>query len=231
MEDSRRIYEALYAGLSAQWVDAGYCTHLLSMVANDEDGIEGWRWLGFGLLAADGARDLKPVPGRTTGVDVRRAGPDDIQQVTALLGALRQHMAAAPTFLHQGDAGGVEEDEEWLADPAHAMWLAYDGTEAVACMGQGPANPKASGLIRDRGTTSIVSAYTRRSVRGEGIATVLLNQALAWARAEGYDRCAVDWEPMNILATRFWTRHFQPVSYALIRHVDERFARAPDPEG
>ena len=45
MDDSRRIYEALYTGLSAQWVEEGYCTHLLSIMSNDQDGIEGWRWL------------------------------------------------------------------------------------------------------------------------------------------------------------------------------------------
>ena len=231
LDDSRRIYEALYTQLSAQWVEEGYCTHLLSIMANDEDGIEGWRWLGFGLLAADGVRDLKPVQDRTAGVALRRAGPDDTQQVTDLIEALRQHMAASPTFLHQEDSVEIEENAEYLADPAHAIWVAYQGTEAVACMGQGPANPKASDLISDAGTTSIVSAYTRRSARSTGIATALLNQVLAWARAEGYERCAVDWEPMNVLATRFWTRHFQPVSYALVRHVDERFAPTPDPEG
>ncbi len=224
LDDSRRIYEALYTGLSAQWVSSGYCTHLLSLMANDETGIEGWRWLGFGLLAADGVRDLKPVPSATAGVDLHRAGPADTQQVTALLGALREHMAATPTFLYPEDAVGAEEGEEWLADPTRAVWLAYQGTEAVACMVQGPANPKACEIIRDRGTTSIVGAYTRESARGEGIASALLNQVLAWGRAQGYERCAVDWEPMNVLATRFWMRHFQPVSYALVRHVDERFA-------
>jgi len=229
MDDSRRIYEALYTGLSAQWVAAGYCTHLLSIMANDENGIEGWRWLGFGLLAADGVRDLSPVPGGAAGADVRRAGPDDIRQVAALLRALRRHMAAAPTFLYRGDAVGSDEDEKWLADPAHAIWLACEGADAVACMVQGPANPRASEMISDTGTTSIVGAYTRRSARGRGIAAALLDQVLSWGRGEGYERCAVDWEPMNVLASRFWTRHFQPVSYALVRHVDERLA--PPPEG
>jgi GNAT superfamily N-acetyltransferase len=230
LDDSRRVYEALYTGLSAQWVDAGYCTHLLTIMANDQDGIEGWRWLGFGLLAADGVRDLQPVSGRADGVDVRRAGPDDLQQVTDLIEALRLHMAAAPTFLHQEDSVEIEENAEYLADPAHATWLAYQGTEAVACMGQGPANPKASTLIDDAETTSIISAYTRTTARSTGVASALLNQVLAWGRAEGYERCAVDWEPMNVLATRFWTRYFQPVSYALIRHVDERLARTSDQE-
>lgn len=230
LNGSRRIYEAMYTGLAAQWVDAGYCAHLLSIMANDQEGIEGWRWMGFGQIATDGVRDLQPLPDHTAEVDVRQAGPGEIQQVTGLIEALRRHMAASPTFLHQEDSVEVEENEEYLSDPAHAVWLAYQGTEAIACMGQGPANPKASKLIDDAGTTSIVSAYTRKSARGSGVATALLNQVLAWGRAEGYERCAVDWEPMNVLATRFWTRYFQPVSHALVRYVDERLAGVQAPE-
>ncbi|NIV32092.1 MAG: GNAT family N-acetyltransferase [Anaerolineae bacterium] len=235
VDGSRRIYESLYTELAAQWVDSGYNTHLLSIMANDQDGIEGWRWLGFGLLATDGVRDLEPVPeavsGRATGVDLRRAVPGDTRQVTALIEALRRHMAASPTFLHQEDSVGTAENVENLADPAHALWLAYQGTEAVACMGQGPANPRASDLISDTGTTSIVSAYTRENARGAGVATALLNQVLVWAREEGYERCAVDWEPMNVLATRFWTRYFRPVSYAMIRHIEERLTPTTATEG
>jgi len=227
MEDSRQIYEALYTEMSARWISTGYSAHLLSIMSNDQDGLEGWRWLGFGLLAADGVRDLGPVQDQGPGVEVRRASPGDTQEVTSLIMALKQHMAASPTFLHQGDSVEVDESTKYLADPAHAIWLAYQGGEAIACMGQGPANPKACTLIDDPGTTSIISAYTRTSARSSGVATALLNQVLDWGRAEGYERCAVDWEPMNVLATRFWTRHFQPVSYALIRHVDERLVPTP----
>jgi hypothetical protein len=34
----------------------------------------------------------------------------------------------------------------------------------------------------------------------------------------------VDFEPQNIPAAHFWLKHFQPVCYSLIRHVDERIA-------
>jgi hypothetical protein len=53
-----------------------------------------------------------------------------------------------------------------------------------------------------------------------------LNRSLEWARSEGYERCAVDFEPMNVLAARFWLRYFSPVCYSLVRHVDERIAWA-----
>ena len=93
-------------------------------------------------------------------------------------------------------------------------------------MGLGPANPRACHIIRDAKTTSITRAFTEARSRNGGIATALLNRSLEWARSEGYERCAVDFEPMNILAARFWTRHFRPVCYALARYVDDRVAWA-----
>ena len=222
-EDSRRIYEEMYAQLSARWVANGCFTHLVSILAQDRDAIEGWHWLGFGLIAADAVRDLKPAQGPTADVAIRRGRLENIEQAMALGEALERHVAAAPTFLAYAEP---RDRRSWLGNPANALWLACHGTETVACMGLGPANPEACDIIRDEKTSSIVTAFTRESVRGRGIATTLLNRSLDWARSEGYERCAVDFEPMNILAARFWMRHFQPVCYALVRHVDERVAWA-----
>jgi GNAT superfamily N-acetyltransferase len=227
LEDSRRIYEEMYSRLSAQWVADGCAIHLVSMLAHDRAGLQGWHWLGFGLTAADGVRALSPVPCPSVDVEIRRAGPEDAGPAVRLLEALRRHLEAPPTFLFRGERSDVAEQKEWLGNPGNALWLAYQGAEAVACLGQGPASPEASVLIEDAKTTSIVSAFTRAEARGGGIATALLNRALDWGDAQGYMRCAVDWEPMNVLASRFWLRYFQPVSYALERYIDERLARTP----
>jgi GNAT superfamily N-acetyltransferase len=227
-EDSRWIYEEMYARLSARWVADGCVTHLISLLAHDRPGIEGWHGLGFGLAAADGVRAvdrmhaLDPVPDPSTGIEIRRAGPDDAEQMRDLLTALQRHMMSAPTFLFRSEPDRLDEHAAWLADPANALWLACQEDRVLAGMGQGQANPDACALIADDRTTSIVSAYTQPSARGGGIATALLDRALAWAREGEFERCAVDWEPMNILANRFWTRHFRPVCYALARHIDEQ---------
>jgi GNAT superfamily N-acetyltransferase len=224
--DSRRIYQEMYAHLSARWVANGCFTHLISLLAHDRDGIDGWQWLGFGLIAADAVRDLKPVQGPIADVHIRRGRPEDVEQAMVLSEAMWRHLAAAPTFLAYIEKRDRGFHEQWLANSVNALWLAYHGTEAVACMGLGPANPDACTIIRDEKTTSIVRAFTKESVRGRGIATALLNRSLDWARSEGYERCAVDFEPMNILSGRFWMRHFQPICYTLVRHVDERVAWA-----
>jgi GNAT superfamily N-acetyltransferase len=224
LEDSRRIYQEMYARLSARWVADGCFVHLVSLLAHDRAGIDGWQWLGFGWIAADAVRGLEPARGPSADVDIRRGSLADIEQAMALTEALQRHLAAAPTFLAYTEECNREFHEEWLGNPAKAFWLAYHGAEAVACMRLGPASLDACTIIRDEKTASITSAFTEERVRGRGIAAALLNRSLDWARSEGYERCAVDFEPMNVLAARFWMRHFQPVCYSLVRHVDERVA-------
>ena len=224
VEDGREIYREMYACLSSRWVADGCFTHLATLLTYHRGAIDAWHWLGFGLTSVDAIRDLTPAQGALADVEIRRAGLEDIEQAVALSHALWQHLAAAPVFLHSVEKEGRAFHEQWLANSDNALWLAYRGGVAVACMGFEPASPDACYIIRDEKTISITSAFTNESQRNGGIGTALLNHSLAWARSVGYDRCAVDFEPQNISAVRFWLRHFQPVCYSLIRHVDERVA-------
>lgn len=221
-EDSRRICEELYTHISASWVADGYPTHLIAKLANDRDGIHVWHWLGFGMIAVDALRDLSPAQGPFARVDIRRGGPEDITEAMVLIDALKRHSASAPTFLIQTGQRDQQHYEKWLANPDNALWLACNGTEALAFMQHGPASLDTCTIIQDEKTTSIIGAYTKENVRCRGIASALLNRSLEWARGAGYERCAVDFEPMNPLATRFWLKNFKPVCYTLVRHVDKK---------
>jgi GNAT superfamily N-acetyltransferase len=211
----------MYAHLAAAWVAEGYFTHLVSLLANDQEGHQAWHWLGFGMIAADGVRDLEPAQGPETDMEIRRAGSQDVEQVMALNEALARYLAASPTFLADTEQRDRAYYQAWLQDPEKAIWLADDGCKAVAYLGLGPASEDASTIIRDEKTASIFGAFAEEQARGQGLATALLNRSLAWAHAAGYSRCAVDFEPMNPLASRFWLRHFEPVCYTLVRSVDE----------
>lgn len=216
--ESRRVYEEMYAQLSGSWVADGCFTHLVSMLGHDREGIEGWQWLGFGLAAVDALRGLQPLPGGRAGLEVRRGTLGDIGDAVALAEALDRHLAAPPAFwLHEH-----RDYNQWLRDPANALWLAHEGGEALGFMALEPGYSGGCQIIQEAKTVSIVGAFTQVHTRGRGIATALLNTALEWAREEGYERCAVDFEPMNTLAARFWLRHFEPVCYTLMRSIDER---------
>jgi hypothetical protein len=47
----------------------------------------------------------------------------------------------------------------------------------------------------------------------------MLDGALAWARESGYVRCAVDFESANLLASRFWPKHFETVGITVGRRL------------
>jgi GNAT superfamily N-acetyltransferase len=221
VSDSRRIYQEMYARLSAVWMADGCLGHALTLMAHDPKAIDTWHWLGFGLGGVDGVRDLAPVLAATGRVDIRRAGVADVEEVMALDEALRRHLASAPTFLPLHDGDGEEAFRRWLGNPEKAEWLAYQDDQIVASMKIGPANENACYVIRGGGTASIVGAYTEEAARGHGIGSELLNRSLEWASREGYVRCAVDFEPHNIQAARFWPRYFEPVCYSLVRRVGE----------
>ena len=219
---SRALYQALYGRIAGEWVrERCYC-HLIGQLAGDGDALEGWQWLGFGLIAMDAVRSLEPPPRGPAPVAIRRAGPGDVEAAVSLAEALRAYLAGPPIFLVQPGPEDRAWHERWLADPRNALWLAGDGDEVIGCLAQGPASSDACTIIEDEDTTSITRAYTLPRWRGRGIGTALLARALEWAREQGYTRAAVDFEPMNPLAARFWTRHFRPVALALVRHVDER---------
>jgi predicted GNAT family acetyltransferase len=88
-----------------------------------------------------------------------------------------------------------------------------------------PGDDDVCTIIQDEKTTSIYAAFTKEKVRGEGIATALLDRALKSARASGYERCAVPFEPMNLLGTRFWLKHFKPVCFSDLRHIYDRLTQ------
>ena len=104
--------------------------------------------------------------------------------------------------------------------------MAYWNDEPVAFMRLGPADDDVCTIIYDEKTTSIYAAFTKEKVRRGGIGTILLDHALKSARASGYERCAVPFEPMNLIGTRFWLKYFKPVCFSVLRPIDERVTQA-----
>ena len=149
----------------------------------------------------------------------------DVALTLMLDDALSRYLAQSPTFLAYTDRHDQEYHREWLSRPNHALWLAFSDSGPVGCMGFEPSNPEAAYIISDTKTISITSAYTVDSARGKGTGAALLERGLAWACEEGFERCAVDFEPNNLLGARFWLRHFQPVCYSFERYIDPRIQK------
>ena len=221
LTDSAYIYREMYQSLSADWVSQGYIAHYISLFPNDIQSLTAWNWLGFGMISVDAIRDLDPIGGISREYHIQAAELQDVDQVFMLHENLRSYMREAPILLLS-----TERDrdyyKQWLLDPQKVVWLAYKGDLPVAFMRLGPADEDVCTIIQDNKTTSIYAAYTDEQVRSCGMGESLLNHALHSARKSGYERCAVSFEPMNILGTNFWLKHFQPVCYSVVRFIDQR---------
>ena len=223
-ENSQRIYEEMYTRLADIWVAEHYVDHYISLFANNVLALKVWYWMNFGMISVDALRGLEPIGGKS-GVYIRRADLQDIELVMELREALRQYMQGTPVYLLT-DKRDRSYYAKWVQNPEKVVWLAYWQDEPAAFMQMGPADDDVCTIIYDEKTTSIYAAYTEEKVRSAGLATALLDHALEAALASGYERCAVSFEPMNLLGTRFWLKHFQPVCFSVVRHVDERLTRS-----
>jgi GNAT superfamily N-acetyltransferase len=224
------LYRRMYAEIADQWLASGCFMHGITLYPNDQAAVAAWFSLGFGLVVMDALRIVSsnvteqhpPLP---TGIEIRRAGPEDLDLIAPLELALSRHLAASPAFLPLIVDGGRSALSDWLADPSHALWIAFSGGEAAAYLRFEPSENLV--LPTSAATTvSITGAYTREDLRGRGIGAALLQTGLRWAGAAGYTRCSVDFESANLPGSAFWLRQFEPVTHSLIRRVDPRLAWA-----
>jgi GNAT superfamily N-acetyltransferase len=221
-QDCRYIYERMYQSLAARWVADQYTAHYLSIFADDQQALQAFHWLGFGMLGVDAVRDLEPVKGTNSQIEVRPANIQDLNQVLELHQGLVQYARSSPYFFI-GNPLTKTDYEEWIKAPDRVIWLAFVNQEPVAFIHIGPANQDVAAIIDDPKTTSIYGAFTQAPMRSKGIGRTVLAHAFEHARSAGYQRCAVDFESMNFVGTRFWFgQGFQPVCYSLQRTIDER---------
>jgi hypothetical protein len=99
LEDSARIYEALYSRISGDWLAGKYSAHYLSLFPNDVHALKAWNWLGFGMFAIDALRGVEPIPVNASDVRIRRAGTQDLEHVMALQNDLWEYIKGPPIFL------------------------------------------------------------------------------------------------------------------------------------
>ena len=225
--NSRAIYELLYAAVAELWQGEGPVGHLVLQFPFDEEAIDTWSRLGFGMAAIDGVRGLKLEPQLAPGkfrvsgargdLGIRRAGSADQETILMFIRGLEAHLAASPVYLRDLTFSRSEEVADKLADRSKAVFIVSLDGEAAGYMEIGPATNDASTIIRDPGTASITGAYIYPSFRGRDLGRELLVRAIDWAREEEYERCAVDFESMNIPGYAFWSRHFDLVCVGMFR--------------
>lgn len=223
--EERGAFWKMYESICGDWVSDGCRFHVFTVVSADAETVFALRWAGFFGMAVDAVRDLDPVEGGKSGVEVRLAGPGDVAEVLRLKNLHVRHMHAPPVLFPFAKAEERERNAALLADPAQPIWLAFVDGRSVGYIGGGPLCQEAGFLLRDAKTASVTGAFVEMEHRGKGIAPALLQTVVNWAREQGMARLAVDFEPENTVASRFWCQHFRVVGLSFGRIVQTNASR------
>jgi GNAT superfamily N-acetyltransferase len=235
--DGASLYPRLYATLAQRWVGDGLLGHNITVPATPEVA-EAWWNLGFGRRIALSARtttlpEARDSP-RAVELAVRRAAAQDEGAVYGLVTEFVRSTSDPPIFLPFLPETTAER-RKWvadhLADPNCPCWLAFAEERPVALhLFEEPASPlwHQSALETPPRAVYLHIACTAPEARSTGIGAALLHHTMAWARAAGYGACLAHYLTSS-RASLFWRGlGFQPVSYWLVRAIDDRATWAND---
>jgi GNAT superfamily N-acetyltransferase len=229
-DDAGVLYREMYAAAAPAWIAAGCFWHYVSVPAADPRAVEAWHALGFGRDVTAALRDTAAPSMQSTEVEVRRAGPEDLDAVMRMALGLFHHHTAAPMYvpcLPEMEAEEWEYQRKLLADPACAHWLAHRGGRLLGMQSLQPPPSFLSPVFTPERSVYLLQGYTEPDARGTGVGGALLSRSFAWAREEGHGDCVLHFHSSNATAAGFWLGSgFRPVELRLARHVDERIAWA-----
>ena len=221
------IYRALYRAVAQEWARAGSSVHAISLLASDREAVQAWFWNGFGLTVVDAVRPLQPfLSPSDSGLEIRRAGPEDVELIAALDAEHWQHYTRPPIFMVPQPSLDPAKAAEFLARPKNSLWLALDGSETAGFMRFDGYEVDGVEVIRSETGVFISGAYVRPQYRGRGVAASILDAALRYYDLQGLRFCSLNFESFNPEAASFWMRYFQPVCLSLTRipEVSSRFS-------
>jgi GNAT superfamily N-acetyltransferase len=220
------VYTAMYTSLCTAWLREGCVNQALTIFAGDHEVLDAWFWFGFGMVVVDAIRGMEPAEGPEEpqgGVVVRLAVPGDAEILLPLARELTRYHRDGPIFLHRTEPRDSAEILRLLSDPQIRLWIAQDpGGQAVGLIQGQLGAEDACQVARDPKTASITGAYVKAHVRRNGVGLALLRAAMAWAAETECTRVSVDFESANPPGRTFWLKHFQPICYSVLRHVDDR---------
>lgn len=222
------VFEQLYNRQCGSWCRAGALNHAIFTYEQERALRDELFHGGFGGVCMDAIRPAValrlPVP---EDIQVREVTAMDESAMKAWKTLCRLHhdyMVAAPVLLGSSEAMTDASLLEWIESKARHAWIVEDRSgEALAYLQMEEKTDGTSMLVEDAASNrAITGAFTLPKARGRGLASLLLDAALTRAAADGMASVSVDFESRNRPAARFWTRHFAPFTFSVLRQVDAR---------
>lgn len=218
-KQKRELYQRMYMHLSQEWVDHHIHLQMIGHFAHDTILQETLYQLGFGAILAERLRDCTAL-NTPHGMEIQEE-----QDASKLLNIQMEHNAyysKAPIFiLKPTSPHEVLEELEAHVRQGDVFLVYYEQEEPCAYMIVGNSTIDGEGfLLQNTNTAQIKSAFARPGIRSKGIGKALLQRAIEWSQARGYERIFVEHETANFSGSIFWHKYFDPYIYFSMRYID-----------
>lgn len=219
-ENRKNIYRYLYERAAETWVSRDIFNHAIALYAHDSEAVDTFFWNGFGLRCIDASRKAEPIEIKSSKYEIRRIFPKDARLIYLLELSLIKHLNSSPVFMPVHIETSIEGLEEWLSEENNYIWAAFDGEKVVAYL---KLTEEGENFITSSPEMmNICGAYAIPEVRGTGVSAELLSYVMDFIVNKGISYCGVDFESINPAASGFWTKHFNPYTFSVVRRIDER---------
>jgi GNAT superfamily N-acetyltransferase len=215
----------LYRELARDLVHRDCRLHSVSVFVTDDQVEAAFVQLGFGRFLANRASLLPEVLARLgsapppDGYTIVRATAGHAPDLARLHALLEAHLEASPVFLPEAEPWTPRQWERWLPGEDAMAFIAIHGGRPVGYIKAQEPQFDVTYAVHGDETLAINGMFVEPEHRGTGVARALL--AAIAREGDGRDLrvLSVDHETANLEADGFWSRHFQPVSWALERRV------------
>ena len=219
-ENREMVYKRLYQATAEKWVANGVAYHAISFYAHDKQLADTFFSLGFGLRCIDAVRPIANFDYvGSEGISYAEIPKFDEVKIRAMRKSLSTHLAESPFFYRSSD----EDARQWLnrAETRDSrVFIASFDAKPVAFI---EAMDDGENFISDgvNGMQNICGAFCLIEHRGKGVMQGLLNYVITSLKANGYTALGVDFESINLSASNFWLKYFEPYAYSVVRRIDE----------
>ncbi len=229
--DETDLVGLLYAASAERLVREGTQLHLIGHFAADLGTTSALFELGFGAVVREQLRDLSDVARAEGDRGTQRTRHERVEHVlyaeawrdvAALAAAHAAFYRESPVLVRKDAAlhEALVELEAHRVD-GDQLFVYREGGEALGYLIVGRCEGGSEGrLLEGTSTAQVRSAFTVPAARRRGIGAALLQQAISWARAQGFERLFVEHETANLCGGAFWRRHFEPYLLFSLRYVD-----------
>jgi GNAT superfamily N-acetyltransferase len=218
-QEKQELYQRMYMHLSQEWVNHHIHLQMIGYFAHDTILQETLYQLGFGAILAERLRDCSALNQR---YEMKIQEEKDISKLLNIQIEHNAYYSKAPIFiLKPTSAHEVLDELGTHVRQGDVFFVYYEQDEPCAYMIVGNSAIDGEGfLLQNTNTAQIKSAYARPGIRSKGVGKALLQRAIEWSQAQGYERIFVEHETANFSGSIFWQRHFNPYIYFSMRYID-----------